>query len=231
MIEGKIIAHRGVFDNNSVVENTMDSFKAALKYNYAIELDIQLTTDNQLVVFHDDTLSRLSDNNGIVQEMSYDELKKIELLKTNQHIPLLSDVLLLVKEKVLLDIEIKPTKRIKDTIEILMHELEDYDNYCIKSFDPTIIRMIKKEYPNVYTGLLITDKYSNKFLKALFKTRLPLWYSKCDFVAISKKILKNKKMMRFLLKYPILVWTIKKKEEVDYNNHIAYICNNLPYIK
>ena len=62
MLKNKIIAHRGVFDNEKVVENTLESFKKAIHYHYPIELDVQLTKDNYLVVFHDESLRRLSNN-------------------------------------------------------------------------------------------------------------------------------------------------------------------------
>ena len=54
------IAHRGMFDNIKIPENSLSSFKKALKYNYSIELDIQLTKDNILVVFHDSNLKRMT---------------------------------------------------------------------------------------------------------------------------------------------------------------------------
>ena len=60
MFDQKIIAHRGIFDNVLVVENTLPSFQAAIDLKIPFELDVQLTKDNRLVVFHDDTLKRLA---------------------------------------------------------------------------------------------------------------------------------------------------------------------------
>ena len=225
-MEPKIIAHRGVFDNESVIENTLESFKKALQYHYAIELDVQLTVDNKLVVFHDDDLFRLSGNKDVVQEMDSSELIRTKLLNTNSTIPLFQ----LVQGKVLLDIEIKPTKRIKETVYYLMKDLDGYQNYVIKSFDPRIIRFIKKNYPEVKVGLLIQQNYEGFFKQWILHTNFILHYSMCDFVAISKKMLKDK-MMKYLKKYPIFVWTIKDSEEINYDDDVSYICNNLPYKK
>lgn len=226
----KIIAHRGIFDNNKIIENTIPSFKEAIRLHYPIELDVQLTKDNQLVVFHDDNLVRLAGRNGVIQNMSYEALKDIPLGDKNC-IPLFSEVLKLNQDKVLIDIEIKPTKRKKETISYLKKELEGYHNYIIKSFDPRIMRKVKKEFPTIQTGLLIHDHYDNKIIEKIMHSSFILKYAKCSFVAISKKLLKNDKMMKKYSNYRVFVWTIKEKKEVNYQDNITYLCNNLPYKK
>jgi len=231
MNKHKIIAHRGVFDNEKIVENTKESFIKAFHYKYPVEFDVQLTTDNKLVVFHDLDLKRLAKRDDVVQEMDSSEVTRVRLLNTRSTIPFLKDVLELNKDHIFMDIEIKPTKRIKDTVYYLMMELDGYSNYVIQSFDPRIIRYIKKHYPTVQTGLLMQSKYDSLLEQWFLHTSFAVKYSKCDYVAISKKIYRNKSMMRYLSKYPIYMWTIKKKEEVDFQNNITYICNNLPYTK
>ncbi len=230
-MEHKIIAHRGVFDNKKIIENTKESFIKAIHYNYPIELDVQLTNDNKLVVFHDDNLKRLAGIDDNVQDMDSSEVTRIKLLNTDSTIPYFKDILELNKDKVLLDIEVKHTKRIKDTVYYLMKELDGYSNYVIISFDPRIIRYIKKKYPDVKTGLLIQSKYDGIFKQWILHTNFIVKYSLCDFVSISKKVFKNRSMMRFLKKYPILLWTIKSSEEINYDDNITYVCNNLPYKK
>lgn len=227
----KIIAHRGVFDNETIIENTIPSFQKALKYHYPIELDVQLTSDDEVVVFHDDNLLRLAGKPNLIQKMDYPTLSRIPLKGTDSHIPLLRDVLKLVNDEVFIDIEIKRTKHIDKMIVLLMKELEGYHNFMIKSFDPRIMRKIKKQFPNIQTGLLIHDHYDNFIYQFLLHTSFILRYSKCDIVAISKKLLKDSKMMKKLAAYPIFVWTIKEEDEVDYSNSITYVCNNLPYKK
>ena len=229
MLKNKIIAHRGVFDNEKIIENTIESFKKAIHYHYPIELDVQLTQDNQMVVFHDDDVSRLTGQKGIVQNMNYKDLAKLPLLNTKSHIPLLKDVLELNQDQVYIDIEIKPTNRVYDTIFYLMKDLNGYHQYVLKSFDPRIIRFIKKHYPDVTAGLLIQNQYDHFWEKAFLHSSLALAYSKCDFVAVSKKIYKNKSMMKKFKGYPVWVWTIQDGKDVNYDNSITYICNNLPY--
>ena len=225
----KLIAHRGIFDNVKIVENTLESFKKSISLNYPFELDVQLTKDNQLIVFHDDNLKRLCHKDIEVKEVSYSEIQNIPLLETKSHIPLFREVLLLNQDKVLIDIEIKPTRRRSETISILLKELEGYHNFILKSFDPKIVRDIKKVHPEYSVGLLVHDHYESFWKQILCHHSFILKYSHCDFVAISKKLLKDPKYMKKVSHYPTLIWTITKKEEIISSCDYTFICNHLPF--
>lgn len=231
MFDQKIIAHRGIFDNVLVVENTLPSFQAAIDLKIPFELDVQLTKDNRLVVFHDDTLKRLASSYEVIQEMTYEEIQKVSLLKTKEKIPLLSDVLKLNHDQVYIDIEIKKTKRKEETITYLLQELEPYHRFVVKSFDPSLIRLLKKKKPSICCGVLIHDHYDKFYFTWFAHSSFLLSYSKCDFVALSKKMLSSSKLMKKYRNYPILVWTIQKKEELPGDLPYTYICNHLPYSK
>ena len=215
------IAHRGMFDNIKIPENSIASFKKALKYNYSIELDVQLTKDNVLVVFHDNNLKRMTGLDKLITDTNYEELKTLKLLNTKESIPTLDEVLNLINNKVLLDIEVKDTKKIKEITNILKDKLKNYNNYVLKSFNPRIVRNLKKNI-NTEVGYLIDSKH--KFLYS----NLIIKYSKADFLSISKKLLKSKKFQKLKNKYQLLIWTIKDKDEIKDEN-IIYICNSLPY--
>lgn len=215
------IAHRGMFDNIKIPENSIASFKKALKYNYSIELDVQLTKDNILVVFHDNNLKRMTGLNKLITDTNYEELKKLKLLNTKESIPTLDEVLNLINNKVLLDIEVKDTKKIKEITNILKYKLKNYNNYVLKSFNPRIVRNLKKNI-NTEVGYLIDSKH--KFLYS----NLIIKYSKADFLSISKQLLKTKRFQKLKNKYQLLIWTIKDKDEIKDEN-IIYICNSLPY--
>lgn len=215
------IAHRGMFDNNKIPENSIASFTKALKYNYSIELDVQLTKDNILIVFHDDNLKRMTGINKLVNEVNYDEIKKLKLLNTKEHIPTLDEVLTLINNKVLLDIEVKNTTKIKEITNILKDKLKNYNNYILKSFNPKIVRYLKKNI-NAEIGYLISDK--NKYLSNI----LVIKYTKADFLSINKKLLSTKKFQKLKNKYQLLIWTIKDQKEIKDEN-VIYICNELPY--
>ncbi len=223
-----IVAHRGIHNNKEIPENSLAAFKQALKLNYPIELDVQLTKDNTLVVFHDYNLKRLTNKDLILQQATYDDLKKISLLNTTEKIPTLKEVLNLINSKVLLDIEIKNTKRIKETCDILLSELRNYNNYILKSFNPLIVKYLKVHYPEIETGYLITNNYKHAIYNILLTNKFTIELTNSDFLAINKELLNNQKFMKKIHNKKILVWTINNQHEITNKNYI-YICNNLPY--
>ena len=103
----KFFAHRGLFDNGVVAENSLSAFKAAKKFGCGIELDIRLSKDGIPVVMHDRSLIRMCGVNKNVDDLNVDELKKLKLLDTEDCIPTLREVLDLVDGAVPLVIEMK----------------------------------------------------------------------------------------------------------------------------
>ena len=92
---GRRYAHRGLHCvEDGIPENSLPAFRRAVEAGYGIELDLHLTTDGQLVVFHDDTLDRVCGVSGRVDESSYPELQQLRLSGTEETIPLFSQVLL-----------------------------------------------------------------------------------------------------------------------------------------
>ena len=223
--KGKLFAHRGMHNNEDIPENSILAFEKAKRFNYPIELDIQLTKDEILVVFHDYNLERMTGLDSNLNNFSLEALRELNLLNTNEKIPTLNEVLKLIDGKVPIDIEIKPTKNFKETCNILLEELFNYNGeIIISSFSPKIIKYMKM-HSTYNCGLLIKKLSGSKFYDKISKSKLPLIYSHADFVAISKKLINKYKS-----KLPIFVWTITDKEELKTDEYI-YICNNLPYEK
>lgn len=222
----KLIAHRGIFDNKLIIENTIPAFQNALLHNLNIELDIKMTKDNKLVVFHDDNLLRMANANILIEDLTLEELQSYKLLNIGT-IPTLKEVLKLVDSKVLLDIEIKNTNKINEITSILKNELKTYHNFTIKSFNPRIIKIIKKECPFWICGIILTSRNNNLYNKILINQYKP------DFISIDKKIINKKYIRKYTLNHQTQVWTIKNKEELLLinNPNYQYICNNLPYDK
>ncbi len=221
-----VIAHRGMWDNEKIPENSMKAFERALENQYAIELDVQLTKDNVMVVFHDLNLERMTGIDKDLQKSTYEEIRDITLLPTKEVIPKLVDVLELVNDQVLLDIEIKSTNRISATCEELVKLLKSYQNYVIKSFDPEIVRYLKVHYPSLEVGYLIHRKYAKWWEKSLLQSRMMIHYTKADFLSIHKSLLKKKAFQKLSEKYPISLWTITSEEERKDPNY-CYVCNYL----
>ena len=149
-------AHRGLHKRDkSVPENSIAAFERASAKGYGMELDVQLSKDGQVVVFHDDTLNRVCGVDCRVDEKDYDELKKLSLCGTEETIPLFSEVLKTVRGRGPLIVELKNGRSNRELCEKTYALLKDYNGkYCIESFNPFIVRWFKKNAPEVVRGQL-----------------------------------------------------------------------------
>ena len=124
--EERYIAHRGLFNNIDIPENSLIAFEEAAKNKYGIELDIQLTKDDKLVVFHDSSLKRMTGIDKNLIDCTYDELLQYKLLDTNEVIPLFKDVLNILEKDTPLIIEIKPEGRYLETTKRVVSLMQGY---------------------------------------------------------------------------------------------------------
>ena len=111
---------------------TAKEVAAQIKADFGIELDVQLTTDDKLVVFHDVSLKRMTGIDKDLMECSFDELENYRLLDTEERIPLFEDVLKVLKKDTPLVIEIKPEGRYIETTKRTV--LPSYCMECQYSF-------------------------------------------------------------------------------------------------
>ncbi len=214
LFKNRFIAHRGLHKNKIIPENSMLAFKAAIEKNYAIEFDINITKDNQIVVFHDDDLNRLCNKKENIEDESYDFLKDLNLYESNEKIPLLKELLDEVAGKIPLIIEIKKHKNIGLLENILLEMLKEYKGeYFICSFEKDILLWLEKNKPKEIRGLIFESlpikfkKYEKiAFLYKYFK-------SKADFISLEDKLI-DSSIYDFCKKkeLDILVWTIKDKK-------------------
>jgi len=197
-IKNYFIAHRGFHSlDKSIPENSLLAFKKAIDYNYAIELDIHVLKDGNVVVFHDSGLKRMCKVDKLLSESTYSEIKNVKLLNTNEKIPLLSDVLSLVKGKVPLLIELKPKGDYLRLCEAFMVSMKGYiGEFAIQSFNPKIVNWFRKNHPNIIRGQLAEsfsgDDSISKFTKFLLKRMWLNKITKPDFVNYNLKEMPNR---------------------------------------
>lgn len=87
-------AHRGLHrQDKSVPENSLEAFRAAVEHGYGVEMDVHLSADGALVVFHDDTLDRVCGVPGRVEDKTLEELRQLRLCGTDCGIPTLAEAL------------------------------------------------------------------------------------------------------------------------------------------
>lgn len=150
------LAHRGLHTKDkSIPENSMAAFRRAVEAGYGIELDIQLATSGEVVVFHDATTDRVCGVSNTIEKMSYDEMLELRLCGTDEKIPLFKDFLEMVDGRVPLLIELKPTNNYDSLCRAAWEFMKDYKGkFCIESFDPRIVCWFKKNHPEILRGQL-----------------------------------------------------------------------------
>ena len=222
--ESYIIAHRGIHDNKNIYENTLESFKLAIKKGYIIELDIRITKDKQIVVFHDNNTKRITKQEKIVEESTYKELNNQNII----HIPLLSEVLDLVSGKVPLLIELKQTNKVGELETIFMKIMKKYKGkYAIQSFNPNVLYWFKRNYPKVLRGQL-SSKYNKQKIptikKVILSNMLLNIFTKPNFISYKYNELSLEKINKYKKKNIHLIgWTITNERE--FNHYKEYYDN------
>ena len=228
-----IYAHRGLFDNKRIVENTINAFKKALIENLNIELDIRTTKDNKIIVFHDSNIERLTGINRLVKDMTYDELSKVNLLNTTDKIPLLEDVLKLVNNRVTLLIELKEnfnSNILKEFNKLLL----DYNGkVLLQSFNALILeKMALTSLKRYKMGILLTNDY-NGFKRSLYDVFTYKYLIKQKYISFISSPKELVLKIKNISNKELFIWTIKTKEEFieykKYSNNL--ICNEKGIVK
>jgi len=220
----KYYAHRGLHDNQTEVpENSMLAFIKAKDAGYGIELDVQLSKDNMVVVFHDEALKRVCNQIGNVRDYTYKELQEFALLDTKEYMPLFSEVLKEIDGKIPLLVEIKIHENAEKVCSKVNEILENYKGpYVIESFHPLAVAWYKKHRADILRGQLSTNlrkdnngKYS---LSYFFVQHLLFdFLTKPDFISYSHKYRKAKALFittKCFGAIPV-AWTIKNQDELD----------------
>lgn len=217
------VAHRGLHDiAKAVPENSLLAFRKAIEGGFAIELDVRITGDNQVVVFHDPDLTRLCGRQGTVRAMPLAELKTLTLLGTPEYVPSFRDVLDLVKGQVPLVVEIKKDKG--EPVGILetsvARMLQHYPGpFVVQSFNPRTVKWFQKNAPQIVRGQIATDlanmtKGLNWFTRLQLKRALMTGYGDPDFLAYDVRDLPSEITAAARQRgLPILSWTVRSASE------------------
>ena len=208
-------AHRGLHDHEHA-DNSLSAFRLAVKNGFGIELDVRLSKDGVLVVFHDDTLERVAGVEGRVIDYTAAELAAMHLSGTEEGIPTFEEVLALVGGRVPLLVEIKESASDSAVSLAVAEMLKGYSGpLLIESFNPLSLGRIKEALPQVSRGLLC-DHYTKRpeFRKLTYY--LLQWFllnfkARPDFYAYNYQ---NRtyipfRLIRRLHKLPVFAWTVR----------------------
>lgn len=223
--KGWMYAHRGLhLKDKSVPENSLAAFKAAAEAGYGMELDVQVSKDGQVMVFHDDNLKRVCGKDALIWDLTAEELRKERLCGTKETIPFFSEVLETIGDNAgPLIVELKAGPRNTELCEKTYALLKEFKGvFCIESFDPTIVLWFKKHAPEIFRGQLSMQKKSYRDEQLSFNTFL---LSRClftalnrpDFIAYDLNNGERPRIVRHFFKKGILdiAWTSRKAEDLN----------------
>lgn len=168
-IERQVFAHRGASINN--VQNSLAAFKAAVGEADFVELDVQITKDGEVIVFHDTNFENLTGEVGIPSQRNYAEIATYQVSEFKEiegeqqtlsaKIPLLREVFEAVGNDIAFAIEIKNTapermeELVRKTIQ-LVREFGHENKSFVISLDYDVLLEVQKTSPEIRRGIILT---------------------------------------------------------------------------
>jgi glycerophosphoryl diester phosphodiesterase len=226
------IAHRGLHDKaKGVIENTLRSAQAAIARGFAIELDVQLSSDGETFVFHDQTLDRLTDASGPLAAMSAAELAKVRIRGADEPPPTFAAFLAAVGGRTPVVCELKSRFdgdwRIADRVAALAAAYPG--PLAFKSFDHDLVAYLRLRRPHMAhpgglcpIGILAQASYDGPEWAFLSAEQKRDWIdfdhfdlARPDFLSWNVDDLPHK--IPFLVKQltgaPVMAWTVRTAQQ------------------
>jgi glycerophosphoryl diester phosphodiesterase len=219
------VAHRGLHDRTrGIIENMPGAARAAIDANVGIECDIQLTTDGEAMVHHDDALGRLTEGSGALLGMTAAELKAVRFKDTAERMMSLGDLCALVAGRVTLVIEVKSHFDGDRRLVARMAEvLASYRGPVAgMSFDPDQVQALRMLMPALPRGIIAERRYEAadwpgttpaqrrgmRHLRHAVRTRPHfVAYRVDELPALAPWIARN------IFGLPLLTWTVRTPEQ------------------
>lgn len=216
-------AHRGFYTKDqSIPENSLPAFQRAVSKGFGVELDLQLTADGQVVVFHDDTLKRMCGIDAAVSSLTWKELQQYSLAQSGEKIPLFSQVLKVMNGKTPMIIELKPYENTEELCRKTCELLLGYRGlWCVESFSPNVVKWFRKNQPDVVRGQLMAkftrkDEHFNIFTAFLSRNLFVNIMGRPNFIAYDVNARKNWSLRTAcsLFHAQEVCWTIRNPQQL-----------------
>lgn len=213
------IAHRGLHDAaRGIIENTAGAIDAAIAGRYGIEVDLQISSDGEAMVHHDDALGRLTDGDGRLAEMSAAELKRVPFRASAERMLTLPELLERVGGRVALVLELK--SRFDGDDRLVARVAKALAAYAgpvaAMSFDPVMIAALRRIAPRLRRGIVAERRFAELPPRSAAWRRPALAHllhapmTRPDFVAYRVDDLPAPATrVARLLGLPILTWTVR----------------------
>ena len=160
------VAHRGLHDSErGIIENTPSAITAAIAGNFSIEVDVQLTADDEAIVHHDDVLGRLNEGSAKLATLTAAQLKQVPFKATSDRMITLGELCDLAAGRVALVVEIKShfdgDRRLATRVAEV---LKSYDGPAVAmSFDPGQVLALKELAPQIVRGIVAQRTYDDDY--------------------------------------------------------------------
>jgi len=219
------VAHRGLHDAaRGIMENMPAAARAAIAGNFAIECDIQLTSDGEAMVHHDNALGRLTEGSGALLGKTAAELKAVKFKNTPERMMSLSDLCGLVAGRVPLVIEVKSHFDGNRSLVSRMAEvLATYSGPAVgMSFDPDQVLALRELIPSRPRGIVAEREYTeDEWPEASVAQRRGMTHlrhafrSRPHFVAywVDELPAAGPWIARNIFGLPLLTWTVRTPEQ------------------
>ncbi|HSG25766.1 MAG TPA: glycerophosphodiester phosphodiesterase family protein [Anaerolineales bacterium] len=208
-----IFAHRGA--SAYAPENTMAAFRSALSSRAdGIELDVHLSADHQIVVIHDDDVSRTTNGQGKVHALTLEELRRLDAGQ-GEVIPTLLDVLELIGDQMFLNIELKrfsgSAAYLPEKVTQLVNELDLNSKVIYSSFDPMLLIRTRRSDPQAKCGLLLLEDGFGTAVRLLVSTFIKPWSLHPHYSSVSHKYLQRARLRG----QAVITYTVNQPEEMQ----------------
>jgi glycerophosphoryl diester phosphodiesterase len=219
------IAHRGLHDAvRGVFENTAGAVRAAIDADYGIEVDVQISSDGEAMVHHDDVLGRLTDGEGRLDGLTAAELKRVAFRGSDERMMTLGELCDLVGGRVGMLVELK--SRFDGDARLPVRVAAVLDRYsgpvAPMSFDPRQLERLRQKSPHLPRGIVAA-----KYRPHPYWDLMPLWmrhgmgylltaltaqpqfvaYGVADLPALAPLV------ARHIFGLPLLTWAVRTEAE------------------
>jgi glycerophosphoryl diester phosphodiesterase len=225
------VAHRGLWTPDGAPENSLGAFQAACAAGYGIELDVHLSSDGEAMVFHDNTLDRMTGIEGRLRDHTAAELGEMSLKGTDETIPTLVETLALIGHRAMVHIELKTHWGEVGPLERRVHEIiiDHAGPLCVIGFNPYSHAWFADHYPGVLRGL---DSFSYNGVKHLSEPEREAYarleqvsIARPHFLALGLDMLPSERADAYRADgMPVVAWTVRQPAQWE---AVKDHCDNL----
>ena len=212
------VAHRGLWSPKGAPENSLVAFEAAVEADYGIELDVRLSDDGVVMVFHDEGLERMVGRQGRIADHTAAELGAMRLRDSREPIPTLAEVLDRVDSQSLIHIELKTKPGEEGPLDAAVAALTDAyaGPIAVIGFNAWSHAWWAEHRPSVLRGLDCREPD---------KLAEHVAIGRPHFLALSVDMLDSAPARAARASgFPIVAWTVRSEEMAA---AVADLCDNL----